>query len=611
MHTHRWFIIIALLSLCVAAVASDAPRVTKVDPPNWWTRFTPEVMLLLTGQNLSPASVGTSYPGITVRKTQLGASDHYLFVWLTVNPSAAAGEVSLQVRTSSGSTEIKFPLLSRDADFVPAGISSDDVIYLIMPDRFADGDPNNNRPANSSGIYDRTQPKAYHGGDLKGVEDHLAYLRDLGVTAVWLTPVWKNTDSDYHGYHVVDFYAVDDHMGSLKDYQQLVDVAHKLGLKVLIDYVVNHTGPNDPWASDPPAADWFHGTPEHHLAAQYNFNGLVDPHASPRTYRAVLEGWFVDKLPDLNPDNPLLEQYLIQNALWWTEIGKLDGFRLDTFPYSSRRSWSQWHQGVRAVFPDLYSLGEVADSNPEVTSFFQGGRTQFDGIDSGVTTVFDFPLNAAIREVLDHGAPVQRLIDTLRQDALYPHPERLVTFIGNHDDTRMLRDAGGSKEKLESAFSLLLTLRGVPEIYAGDEIAMDGGEDPDNRRDFPGGFPADAHNAFTPAGRTPEQQEVFRHVQKLLRLRKEHPALRQGTQTNIGWDNNSFAFVRETANDHMLVVLNSQAQGQQTITFPTEDTVLQNAKSLNCVLGPGQAELQGHTLQVRAPADSVTICEVR
>ncbi len=609
--THLRFVIFASMLLCVAAVASDAPRVTKVDPPNWWTRFTPEVMLLLSGQNLSQASVSTSSPGITVTRTQPGASDHYLFVWLTVNSSAAAGPVSLQVRSSSGGTEIKFPLLSRDADFVPAGISSDDVIYLIMPDRFADGDPNNDRPAKSTGIYDRTQPKAYHGGDLKGIEDHLAYLRDLGVTAVWLTPVWKNTDSDYHGYHVVDFYAVDDHMGSMKDYQHLVDAAHKLGLKVLIDYVVNHTGPNHPWASDPPAADWFHGTPEHHLAAQYNFNGLVDPHASPRAYRAVLEGWFVDKLPDLNPDNPLLEKYLTQNALWWTAIAKLDGFRLDTFPYSSRRSWSEWHKGVREVFPDLYSLGEVADSNPEITSFFQGGRTQFDGIDSGVTTVFDFPLNTAIREVLDHNAPVQRLIDTLRQDALYPHPEKLVTFVGNHDDTRMLRDAGGSKEKLEAAFSLLLTLRGVPEIYAGDEIAMDGGEDPDNRRDFPGGFPADAHNAFTPAGRTPEQQEVFSLVQKLLRLRKEHPALRQGAQTNIGWDNNSFAFVRETANDRMLVVLNNQAQGQQAITIPIEDTVLQNAKTLSCVLGPGQADIQGNTLQVNAPAESVTICEVR
>jgi len=568
-------------------------------------------MLLLTGENLDDGGVSTSYPGVTITRTQSGASDHYLFVWLKVNASARAGQVPLRVRSASGAVTVKFPLLSRNKSFTPTGISSDDVIYLIMPDRFADGDPGNNRPPNSNGTYDRSKASVYHGGDLKGVQDHLPYLRDLGVTALWLTPVWKNTDSDYHGYHVVDFYGVDDHMGSLHDYQQLVVAAHKMGLKVLMDYVVNHIGPNDPWANDPPIAGWLHGTPQHHLAAQYNFNGLVDPHASPANYRNVLEGWFVDKLPDLNPDNPLLEQYLTQNALWWTEIAGLDGFRLDTFPYSSRRSWSEWHKAMRNVFPHLYSLGEVSDSNPAITSFFQGGRAQFDGVDSGVTTVFDFPLYYAIRDVLDHHAPAQRLVDVLRQDSLYPRAERLVTFIGNHDGTRMLRDAGGSKQKLEAAFSLLLTMRGVPEIYAGDEIAMDGGEDPDNRRDFPGGFAGDAQNAFTEAGRTPEQQEAFQHVASLLRLRREHPALRKGTHTNIGWNDTSYAFVRETTGDRLLVVLNNQPQGEQAVTFPLADTPLQNAKGLNCIFGPGQGQIQERTLHMDAPQQSVTVCVVQ
>src|SRR5581483_150318 len=266
---------------------------------------------------------------------------------------------------------------------------------------------------------------------------------------------------------------------------------------------------------------------------------------------------------------------------------------------------------MRNVFPHLYSLGEVSDSNPAITSFFQGGRAQFDGVDSGVTTVFDFPLYYAIRDVLDHHAPAQRLVDVLRQDSLYPRAERLVTFIGNHDGTRMLRDAGGSKQKLEAAFSLLLTMRGVPEIYAGDEIAMDGGEDPDNRRDFPGGFAGDAQNAFTEAGRTPEQQEAFQHVASLLRLRREHPALRKGTHTNIGWNDTSYAFFRETTGDRLLVVLNNQPQGEQAVTFPLADTPLQNAKGLNCIFGPGQGQIQERTLHMDAPQQSVTVCVVQ
>lgn len=215
---------------------------------------------------------------------------------------------------------------------------------------------------------------AYHGGDLRGIRDHLGYLHDLGVTTLWLTPVWKNTDSDYHGYHVVDFYALDDHIGTMQEYQAMVDDAHKLGMKVLIDYVVNHTGPHHPWADDPPTPTWLHGTPAHHLEPSYSFAGLVDPHASPREYLNTLDGWFARKLPDLNPDDPALAVYLTQNAMWWTETAQLDGFRLDTFPYSSRQFWSGWHKRLGQVYPQINGVGEVADSDPTIVSFFEGGE---------------------------------------------------------------------------------------------------------------------------------------------------------------------------------------------------------------------------------------------
>jgi len=583
----------AFRAICVFALAlstwahAQAPIIRKIDPPNWWVHFTPELTLLLTGENLSSAHLTSTTKAVKVLAADASANGHYLFVHLKI--SATRPETArLHLQTLSGSTSIDLPLLARSNAGHPfEGFSRDDVIYLIMPDRFADGDLSNDSPQNSTPA-DRSNPMAYHGGDLRGIRDHLAYLHDLGVTTLWLTPVWKNTGSDYHGYHVVDFYALDDHMGSLADYQSLVADAHKLGMKVLIDYVVNHTGPHHPWADDPPTPTWLHGTPAHHRQPSYSFNGIVDPHASPREYLNTLDGWFAGKLPDLNPDDPKLAVYLAQNAMWWTEIAQLDGFRLDTFPYSSREFWSGWHDRLRQVYPlpypQVFDIGEVADRDSTITSFFEGGRKQFDGIDSGLSTVFDFPLFNTLREVVIQGASMQKLVEVLQHDELYPHPDTLVTFLGNHDDRRFISEDGSSPAKLKAAFSLLLTLRGIPQIYAGDEIGLPGGDDPDNRRDFPGGFPGDPRNAFTAAGRTPEQQDIFTHVQSLLTLRQNHSALRTGKQWHIGWDDNYYAFLRESPDEKLLVIYNN-AQTPLDLNIPVEDTPLATAHQMQPIFG--------------------------
>jgi len=611
-------ILVVLLSRAWAQPSDqDAqhPVIRKIEPPNWWIHYTPELTVLLTGENLSAAHVTSATKGVGVVRTNISSNGHYLFVHLKVSASRP-GTAEFKVVNSSGSTSVHLPLLARaDPRGRFDGFSRDDVIYLIMPDRFADGDPSNDQPAGSTGIYDRSQPKAYHGGDLRGVREHLHYLHDLGVTTVWLTPVWKNTDSDYHGYHVVDFYALDDHMGSMQEYQSLVAVAHKLGMKVLIDYVVNHTGPNHPWANDPPTPTWLHGTPAHHLEPSYDFAGLVDPHASPRESLNTLNGWFAGKLPDLNPDDPELATYLVQNAEWWTEMAQLDGFRLDTFPYSSRQFWSGWHERLHQVYPQIDDIGEVADGDSSITSFFEGGRKQFDGIDSGLVTVFDFPLEYALRDAVIKGGSMAKIVDVLRHDALYPHPEMLVTFIGNHDHRRFMSEEGASPEKLKAAFSLLLTLRGIPQIYSGDEIAMPGGDDPDNRRDFPGGFPGDPRNAFTSAGRTPEQQDVFGHVQSLLALRKAHPALRTGKQWHIGWDETYYAFVRELPQEKLLVVYNNAATTRD-LHIPVADTPLETGKELQALfsgttLGGTTAQIADGEVRVTLPPRSLAVFTVR
>jgi len=608
---------VCLYPVCLHA-AAGSPVVRKVEPPNWWVNYTPELTLLLTGENLSGARVESSTKNVTVQGADASANGHYLFVHLQLSSRLRQGTVPLRLITSAGSTTVPLPLLDRaDPRGHFEGFTRDDVLYLIMPDRFADGDPSNDRPPGSTGVYDRSQAKAYHGGDLRGVREHLGYLHDLGVTTIWLTPVWKSTDSDYHGYHVVDFYALDEHMGSMQEYQALVADAHRLGMKVLIDYVVNHTGPNHPWANDPPTPTWLHGTPAQHLEPAYTFNGLVDPHASPREYLPTLNGWFAGKLPDLNPDDPELGLYLAQNAMWWTEMAQLDGFRLDTFPYSTRQFWSGWHERLRRVYPQfvypqVMDVGEVWDGDPAVTSFFQGGRKQFDGIDSGLATVFDFPLCFALRDVVIKGMPMAKIVDVLRHDELYPHPEMLVTFIGNHDNSRFMGEEGSDPAKLKAAFALLLTLRGIPQIYSGDEIAMPGGGDPDNRRDFPGGFPGDPSNAFTANGRTAVQQDVFAYVQSLLALRKAHPALRTGKQWHIGWDDNYYAFLRESpqGQDKLLVVYNNAAKTRE-LNIPIDNTPLETARQLQTVFGDASAEIAAGKVHLTLPAQTVAVFSVR
>jgi glycosidase len=600
-------LIVFHLSLAFA----QAPVIHKLEPPNWWIDYTPKLTLLLTGENLGGGRVESSTHGVSVVGAQASANGHYLFVHLQLGAKTRAGNVGLRVSGAGGSTTVQLPLLAHgDSRGHFDGFSRDDVIYLIMPDRFADGDPANDHPAGSNGVYDRAKPKAYHGGDLRGIREHLGYLHDLGVNTLWLTPVWKNTDSDYHGYHCVDFYALDEHMGSMQEYQALVDDAHKLGMKVLIDYVANHTGPNHPWANDPPTPTWFHGTPAHHLSPSYNFNGLADPHASPREYRATIEGWFADKLPDLNPDDPELGLYLAQNAMWWTEMAELDGFRLDTFPYSSRQFWSGWHTRVREVYPHIDDVGEVADPDSSITAFFEGGRKQFDGIDSGLSTVFDFPMRDALRDVIIDGKPMDKIVDVLRHDEFYPHPEMLVTFFGNHDNSRFMGAKGSSVAKLKAAFGLLLTMRGIPQIYYGDEIAMTGSDDPDNRRDFPGGFPGDPSNAFIAAGRTPEQQDVFRYVHALLDLRKAHPALRTGKQWHIGWDDGYYAFLRELPEEKVLVIYNN-ADTARSLEIPLGDTPLENAHRLTVLLGGTSAEIENGKARITLPAKTSAIFSVQ
>jgi len=549
-------------------------------------------MLMFTGEHLEHARVSTNSRGIRIRRTMQGRNGHYLFAWLDIDKSVAPGHVPLIVTTAEGRQTLDWRLERRNpvGDGVGAGVNQgfngfgpDDVIYLIMPDRFADGDPSNNFP--SSGAYDRTQPRAYHGGDLRGIQEHLPYLKDLGVTTLWITPIYDNEDRtgrDYHGYGAVDIYKVEEHFGTLAEYRALVDAAHQQGLKVILDIVPNHVGPTNPWADDPPTDRWLHGTREVHLVSNAEFQGIADPHSSPRDWRNITEGWFVGILPDLGTDDPITSQYLRQNALWWAEAGALDGFRLDTFPYVDRRFWHDFHAAVHRVYPRFKTVGEVSGFDPVVASYFVGGKANA-GIDTGADTVFDFSLYHSLRNVILQDAPASSLEMVFESDWLFPHPDWLVTFLGNHDTPRFMGEPGATPQKLNLAFALLLTLRGIPQIYAGDEIGLPGGDDPDNRRDFPGGFPGDSRNAFTQGGRTSDENTVFAQLRELLHLRQQHPALRRGKYVHIYSDDRTLVYLRDfqqgRAAERLLILMNNADQARK-VKVTVGDTLLAKATRL-------------------------------
>jgi len=604
----------------------DAPSVKKVEPPNWWVGLTPDVMLLLSGKNLQARHVSCNLEDVVVSRTQATNNGDYLFVWLKFAPKLHSGTAVCRIATANGETSFELPLAGRSQILGRnQGITLDDVIYLIMPDRFANGDPGNDEPPEFPGSHDRSKARAYHGGDLHGIRQHLDYLKDLGVTMLWLTPIVKNGNAQsYHGYGAVDLYAMDPHFGTLTDYQQLVQAAHKQHMKVLFDVVPNHVGPEHPWVAHPPMPDWFHGTLEHHLRAASTihppfygqpdkkeitndaFESLVDPHTPPQLRRSLTEGWFADILPDMNTENPVVVQYLTQNSIWWAEISGLDGYRIDTFPYVSRQFWDEWHTELRKIYPRLSTIGEVFHPDPAVTSFFQGGRTGWDGLDTQLTTPFDFPLYFAMRDVLLKGAPVGKLANVLRQDSLYPHPEFLVPFFANHDTTRFSGVPEGTPARLKLAFGLIFTVRGIPQIYYGDELGMPGGGDPDNRRDFPGGWTEDTQNAFQKQGRTASQEEIFEFVQSLLRVRAQHPALRRGKLWSLASDETTYVFLRATDEERILVAFHA-GTAERDFSLPLQETSAQNATNAAPLFGVGQAELPGKTIKLHLPAQSISL----
>ena len=578
----HYIVFILLTAYCLLlTVNAQTPTVEKIDPPNWWANMTINVVrVLVRGTNLNGAKV-VGEKGLTAGNVKVSANGHYLFADVTIPKMAKVGKYNLKITTASGTTNAPFEIsakMPRNGRF--QGYTPDDVIYFLMPDRFADGDTSNNDPTKSKGLYDRSKGRHYHGGDLQGVIDKLPYLKSLGITAIWTTPVYDNNDkldfkevydgepsTGYHGYGATDMYAVDEHLGDMAKLRELVEKAHSLGIKIIQDQVANHTGPYHVWASDPPTPTWWNGTLQNHLSNNWQKWTTMNPRATYQTQKRNIEGWFIDILPDFNQDDPEVEKYLIQNSLWWMEMNGFDAIRMDTLPHVPRSFWAKWGAAIHKEYPKVNILGELFDSDPALISYFQrGGRYD---IDTQIDTLYDFALFYPIRGAFARGESIRQVSQMFSRDWLYPNPNVLTTFLGVHDMERFMNERGATTEGLKLAQTLIMTSRGTPLLYYGDEIAMPGGNDPDNRRDFPGGFPSDGINAFDASGRTKTQNDVWNHLALLGKLRNELEPLRKGTTLDLLEEEQQMAYVRSTEKDAVIIIFNNDTK-PATVAFKIE-----------------------------------------
>lgn len=615
-----FFAFLVLILATQVCFSQNTPQVLKVDPPSWWAGHSINpVRVLLRGSNLSGARVSGA-PGLRIATTTVNPAGTYLFADVQIDPQAKPGMRRLRITTSGGSTEASFEVLqplARAGQF--QGFSPDDVIYLIMIDRFSDGEPANNDPAQSRGLYDRANKFYYHGGDLQGVINHLPYLKDLGVTALWLTPWYDNYDrlneielkdgkpcTGFHGYNPQDFYTVEEHFGDLAKLRQLVAAAHKLGLKIIQDEVVNHTGPYHPWVDDPPTPTWFNGSRQHHLKNVFQTWTLHDPRPVASLKKETMEGWFLDFLPDLNQHDPEVARYLIQNTLWWIGVTGLDGIRMDTWQYVPNTFWHQWTAAIKREYPKFTVVGEVKDGDVVHTSYFQGGRVR-DGADSGLDSLLDFPLFYPIRHAFAEGQNLDEIPRTLAKDYLYTNSNILVTLLGGHDDGRFMSEKGATIAGLKLANAFVLTTRGVPQLYYGDELGMTGPDEPTARADFPGGFPGDKRNAFIKEGRSAEQQHLFEYVRKVVHLHAELDPLKRGELINLQVSDQQYAYARKTKTGVVVTLINNDSKAAN-LEIKVSPAGLVDGMSLIDRLGSlGDVRISGGTLKASLPARSAAV----
>ncbi len=574
-----------LFSILGLQASTKVPVVDHIEPAFWFTGMKQtEVQLMVYGPNISASNVELgNYPGVLLKNVVQLDSPNYLLIYLDVAPTAKAGNLSLTFSKGKKKKVVSYELRDREmAGDKHYGFDASDVLYMLMPDRFADGKPERDVVKTMNNyVVDRNEPSLRHGGDIAGLMQHLDYFEELGVTALWFTPLLENNSPDrdifstYHGYATTDYYNVDPRFGTNEEYRALTDACHKRGLKVVMDMIFNHCGFEHPWVKDQPSKDWFNtnewlksedplGTTATNgfLQTSYKLTPIVDPYASDVDKFETTDGWFVPTMPDLNQKNPHVMRYLIQNSKFWIETIGIDGIRMDTYPYADRKAMADWMAELNEEYPNFNVVGETWVTEPAYTAAWQKDSPNAK-VNSNLKTVMDFSfydkINIAATEETDAWwGGLNRIYNSFVYDYLYVDPLHVMAFIDNHDTDRFLKN-GQNVPMLKQALTLLLTTRRIPQLYYGTEILMNGTKevtDGNVRKDFPGGWAGDTHNCFTAAGRTAEENDMFDWTKALLQWRKTSDVIAKGDMVHFTPINGCYVLARKYEGKTVLVILN-------------------------------------------------------
>ena len=601
MKNQRKSFLISILFL--GYMTASATDITHMDPQFWWTGMkNPELQILVYGKNISGSKVFIDYPGVNVKEVSGVENPNYLFIYLEITASARPGTMNIEFTDGTEKTVQPFELKDRNPKPGAQGFSTADVLYLITPDRFANGDPSNDSLEGAR--VNRERPGSRHGGDLRGIINHLDYLQDLGISAIWLNPVQKNAPRTYHGYAITDFYDIDPRYGTTGEYIEMIDRAHDRGMKVVMDMIFNHCGSGHWWMKDLPSGDWINNN-NTYVQTTHNKWTIPDIHAPESEKKSFTDGWFVRSMPDLNQRNRHLATYLIQNSIWWIEYSRIDGIRQDTYPYADYDFMSRWCREVMDEYPEFNIVGESwYPSGPGFTAWWQRDA-KFNDSNSHLKTTMDFNLTFICQNAFtDKNDPSDakskglfKIYESLAQDFLYADPDNILIFLDNHDLSRFSNKKDGDLRKYKQGIAFLLTTRGIPQLYYGTEILMTGTKeegDGNIRKDFPGGWEGDPVNAFTAEGRTPRQNEAWDYLNILLNWRKENKAVTEGDLIHYAPDRNAcYVYARIKDDRTALVILNGG----------DEDHLLEMDR-YGDVIGPytrGVDVITGRELDVTAP----------
>ena len=559
----------------------------RVEPPFWWVGMSNQnLQVMIYGNEISLSAIEIDYTGVELKKIHKVENPNYLFLDLTIGEDVQPGSFDIIFKVGNKLMKpYKYELKERKTNSANRkGFDNSDAIYLLMPDRFSNGDTSNDNMPGMIEKADRNNPDGRHGGDIKGIINHLDYIKDLGFTAIWCNPLLENNypEYSYHGYAITDFYNIDRRFGTNEDYVQLVQQSHDRNLKVIMDMVFNHCCINHWFILDPPQEDWFHQFSEY-TKSNFRASTIPDPHASEYDRTRMLTGWFDKHMADLNQRNPFLSRYLIQNTIWWIEYSGIDGIRVDTQPYSYKEFITGWSEAVFNEYPDFNVVGEAWLQKEAITAYFQKDAVNSDSYNSNIPCVTDFPtyyaINAAFNERDTWTQGLARLYYVLAQDFLYPNPGKNLIFCDNHDLNRFYTSVKEDLSKWKMGITYLLTTRGTPMIFYGTEILMTGEKEQGDgyiRKDFPGGWANDKVNAFTAEGRTGEQNEAFDYLRKLLKWRQSKDVLYNGKLTHFVPENETYVYFRHNESDCIMVAINNSSHEMKALKMDRYAECLNN-----------------------------------